>query len=153
MGKTGTGEKSSAQGYLNQYVVSFLGFFPYKRPRYGVLLLFDAPQASYTGGSLAAPAFSSFLRSIRRFLDSRAKLVKASKLMPPRSKSYPARAGKHKLFDLRGLSAVEAVELLSSVYDLPAKLYGSGYVYKQIPPPGTKTKNIKEVRLYLRKSR
>ena len=34
-GKTGTGEKSSARGYLDKYVASFMGFFPVENPRYG----------------------------------------------------------------------------------------------------------------------
>ena len=69
IGKTGTGEKSNAKGYLDKYVVSFLGFFPQAKPRYGVLILFDEPSAANaTGGSIAAPAFRQFVSKIRPYI-------------------------------------------------------------------------------------
>ncbi len=72
IGKTGTGEKSNAIGYLDKYVVSFLGFFPETNPRYGVLILFDEPTvANATGGSIAAPTFHQFVLAIRPYLEKR----------------------------------------------------------------------------------
>ena len=72
IGKTGTGEKSNAKGYLNKYVVTFLGFYPRNNPKYGVLILFDEPaDENATGGSLAAPVFRRFLSKIQSHLNNR----------------------------------------------------------------------------------
>ncbi len=148
MGKTGTGEKSSAQGYLDKYIVSFMGFFPTKKPRYGVLILYDEPQANHSGGSLAAPSFRRFVVSILPFLESRSHSVTLEKLRPQPVRSLNIK--KDRLYDLRGLAARDAVQIVSGFYKLKVKLKGNGYVYQQIPRPGTPIKKIKTVILNLR---
>ena len=68
IGKTGTGEKSTTLGYTGKYIVSFLGFFPYEKPRYGMLVFFDEPISSHTGGSLAAPTLRAYLKETWPYL-------------------------------------------------------------------------------------
>lgn len=147
LGKTGTGEKSSAQGYLNKYVVSFMGFFPLKKPRYGALILFDEPAFEHSGSSLAAPVFGRFVSKISPFLESRALSVTPQKLSPSSVQRWKVK--KDKLYDLRGLASRDAVQIVSGFYGLKVDLRGSGYVYRQVPPPGSPTAKLKKVRLYM----
>ena len=147
LGKTGTGEKSSAQGYLDKYVVSFMGFFPLKKPRYGALILFDEPALKHSGSSLAAPVFGSFVRKVAPFLESRNHSIVPQKLPPSSVQRWKAK--KDRLYDLRGLASRDAVQIVSGFYKLKVDLSGSGYVYRQHPPPGTPTIKLKKVRLYM----
>ena len=147
LGKTGTGEKSSAQGYLNKYVVSFMGFFPLKKPRYGALILFDEPAFGHSGSSLAAPVFGRFVRKVSPFLESRARSVAPGKL--PASSVQRWKVKKDRLYDLRGLASRDAVQIVSGFYNLKVELHGNGYVYRQHPPPGTPTAKLKKIRLYM----
>ncbi len=148
MGKTGTGEKSSAHGYLDKYVVSFAGFFPRKKPRYATLILFDEPKSTHSGGSLAAPVFAKFVRKIIPLLESRSHMVSPQKLslLP----IHHRKIKKTQLYDFRGLAARDAIQIISSFYKIKVKLKGSGYVYKQYPPPNTNVRDIHTVRLQLR---
>ena len=68
IGKTGTGQKAKKTGYIDQYVASFLGFFPEKSPKYAALILFDEPEAGYSGGNLAAPTLASFVSKVTDYL-------------------------------------------------------------------------------------
>lgn len=62
-GKTGSAEKSSAEGYRRKALISsFVGVFPMDEPRYAVFVLLDEPNGTAetfnyaTGGWTAAPA-------------------------------------------------------------------------------------------------
>jgi cell division protein FtsI (penicillin-binding protein 3) len=75
MGKTGTAEKVSGNGYSRSALLtSFLSAFPANDPRYAMLILFDEPQAtenSYgyaTAGWNAAPVTSRVIRRIAPIL-------------------------------------------------------------------------------------
>ncbi len=146
-GKTGTGEKSSAKGYLDKYVVSFIGFFPQKAPRYGALILFDEPKGHQSGGNLAAPVFKKFVRSVLPYLTPDSSKVKLTKLSP--LPSQPLKIESQRLHDFRGLAARNALQLLTKHYKVEVKLKGSGYVYAQEPASGTNMKDVKNVTLYL----
>ena len=147
LGKTGTGEKSSAQGYLDKYIVSFLGFFPARKPLYSALILFDEPENEHSGGSLAAPVFGRVVRAILPFLESKERPTELAKLPPLPVHSWKVQ--KDVLYDLRSLTAGDAVQIIRGFYGLKVELKGSGYVYRQIPPPGTPIRKIKKVTLYL----
>jgi len=146
-GKTGTGQKATAAGYIDKYTASFLGFFPRDRPRYGMLILFDEPRGHAGGGSLAAPVFRKTLQSILPIIDPEVKTVGPGLLRPLPSPATGTNPGS--LRDFRGLSAREALGIASRIYNLPVRLYGSGYVFRQFPPPGTDPRKIKILKLYL----
>ena len=148
LGKTGTGEKSSARGYLNKYVASFIGFFPADKPRYGMIILLDDPAFGHSGGTLAAPVFSRFVQKILPFLKKRSRSILPTRLSSQKSQTH-LKAKKDKLYDFRGLATRDAVQILNKIYALKVELKGSGYVYRQEPPPGTATKGLKKVRLYM----
>jgi cell division protein FtsI/penicillin-binding protein 2 len=63
-GKTGTARKplEDALGYSEDYVASFIGFAPARRPRLVVAAILDEPETVY-GGVAAAPLF----REVTRF--------------------------------------------------------------------------------------
>ena len=153
IGKTGTGEKSSASGYLDKYVVSFIGFFPEKKPRYGAIIVYDEPEYGFNGGdvpsgsNLAAPVFSNFVKKILPNIVTKTINIKPEKLLPQIVHQW--KISKDVLYDFRSLAARDAIEIISDVYKVKIELHGSGYVYKQEPIPGTKTKNLTKIDLYL----
>ena len=146
-GKTGTGQKSSARGYQEKYIASFIGFFPAEKPRYSGLILFDEPEDGYGGGSAAAPVFGEFVQSILPVIESR----KAGEEIPfPEVKSAQSAVPENLdlLSDFRGLSARDAL-MLARAHGIPARLNGSGYVKGQTPEPGTKIKDVRLIVLDL----
>jgi cell division protein FtsI (penicillin-binding protein 3) len=62
-GKTGTARKplEDALGYSEDYVASFIGFAPARRPRLVVAAILDEPETVY-GGVAAAPLFREVIR-------------------------------------------------------------------------------------------
>ena len=59
-GKTGTAEKVDPETGTyseTEYVASFVGFAPAKKPQLLVAIVVDYPKGDYYGGSVAAPAF------------------------------------------------------------------------------------------------
>ncbi len=145
-GKTGTGQKSSARGYEDKYVASFLGFFPAQNPRYGGLLVFD-DAGEESGGSLAAPVFARFVQSILPVLSESSQTIRVPDLPPLAQGVAGFEAGK--IGDFRGLSAREARYLAARVYGVSVELNGSGYVKSQDPPPGTPAEKVKKIKLIL----
>ena len=144
-GKTGTGQKATARGYVDRYVASFMGFFPAQTPRYGMLIVFDEPRGHASGGSLAAPVYAKVLRDILPTLKEGVQAVRVAQLKPA-----PVRtAGKTRLHDFRGLSAREASDIVIGSYHLPLRLRGSGRVFRQLPSPGTPLDKVESVELFL----
>ncbi len=57
-GKTGTAQKAGPSGgYGDDYVASFIGFFPAEAPEYLIAVVVDEPAPEHYGGTVAAPAF------------------------------------------------------------------------------------------------
>ncbi|MCB1307117.1 MAG: transpeptidase family protein [Leptospiraceae bacterium] len=146
-GKTGTGEKSSARGYLDKYVVSFMGFFPADRPRYGMLILFDEGEGNISGGSVAAPVFSRVVEHILPYINDNTESIRPGRLEP--LKVRPPEVNPDVLYDFRGMAARDALQVISSYYGVPVELEGSGYVYAQAPPPGSDMSKVSKIVLYL----
>lgn len=68
-GKTGTAQKSTAQGYLEkgEKIVTFVGFLPADQPRFLVLVTIDRPRWG-TAGGVAGPVFREVaLAALRQF--------------------------------------------------------------------------------------
>ena len=146
-GKTGTAQKSSAEGYGEAYVASFLGFFPADRPRYGGLIVFDEPKDGLSGGSIAAPVFADMVKATLPLLESESNtrtVRELSPLPPVRLKVNPDR-----WFNFQGLSSKEALGIVARYYGTAVDLRGAGYVYKQIPAPGTPVQDSDTLILYL----
>jgi cell division protein FtsI (penicillin-binding protein 3) len=61
-GKTGTAEKAIPGGYSKtDFIASFIGFAPARKPRLLVAVMVDTPRGNYYGGIVAAPAFEKIV--------------------------------------------------------------------------------------------
>lgn len=65
-GKTGTAQIAARGSYAKgQYVSSFIGFWPYEKPEYVLLIVLGEPSgARYYGGEIAAPVFKSVVEDM-----------------------------------------------------------------------------------------
>jgi cell division protein FtsI/penicillin-binding protein 2 len=72
-GKTGTAEKPGVGGYTDDYVASFIGFFPADDPEVCISIMFDAPDVSkgYYGGQTAAPTFRRVAEQVANYMKIR----------------------------------------------------------------------------------
>lgn len=69
-GKTGTAQKPVGGRYSdNDYVATFVGFFPAENPEIGIIVVVDEPQPLHTGGAVAAPVFRRIAEPLARYLD------------------------------------------------------------------------------------
>ena len=63
--KTGTAQKSNAQGYMRgRYYASVVGFFPADAPQVVIAVALDEPQNGYYGGMVVAPVFRGIAEQI-----------------------------------------------------------------------------------------
>ena len=83
-GKTGTAQLSAGKsGYIrNEYLSSFIGFFPADKPKYIVMAMFMRPQADIQankfGGVVAAPVVGNVIRRIIKEEEGFAKNVETN---------------------------------------------------------------------------
>ncbi|HEY1057871.1 MAG TPA: penicillin-binding protein 2 [Limnobacter sp.] len=64
-GKTGTAHKQEGGRYINKYVSSYVGLAPVSDPRVIVAVMVDEPSTGvYYGGLVAAPVFSTIVKSV-----------------------------------------------------------------------------------------
>lgn len=59
-GKTGTAQKVNPQTRTydkHNYVSSFIGYIPAKKPEYAIYVVYDSPHPIHTGGAVSAPVF------------------------------------------------------------------------------------------------
>jgi cell division protein FtsI (penicillin-binding protein 3) len=156
-GKTGTAAKLVNGRYQkSDYNASFVGFIPSRNPALTILVVIDSPHGNgYTGGAVSAPVFKRIAEAAltylgigptinppppvlvaRRDADVDADAIK----QPARAERTlvgrvdPARSGL--MPDLRGLSAREALRLLSHL-GMAARMSGDGFVVSQAPEPGS----------------
>ena len=154
-GKTGTASKLVDGRYSNSdYYASFVGFLPSRNPVATIIVVIDSPRAhGYYGGPIAGPVFQRIAEASLRHLG-----VSPTLNAPPpvlvarvseRPEIQPVRAPReasimqvdvtgstHELPDLRGLSAREALRVLTAI-GLTVQVTGNGVVASQSPAPGT----------------
>jgi cell division protein FtsI (penicillin-binding protein 3) len=156
-GKTGTGEISAPRGgYIpGAYLSSFVGYFPFDKPRVTMLCLLDRPEGMYYGGDVAAPLFGRIGKKLVAHLEmARAdqRFVKADVVEDDRGLDSPVdergTSRPHKRIlsqpaealvmpDLRGLSLREAIAKLAELGLVPViEGTGVGLVTSQRPAPG-----------------
>ncbi len=156
-GKTGTAQRplANGRGYSrDEFVASFVGFFPADRPKYLVLVKLDTDKEHQWGGKTAAPTFKRIVQKIRaydRALQSEKALFTHRNGTTDKNGRQAATQELNSIVlpDLtnRQLSAVKAIlEGLS----LKMKAEGSGdFVLNQQPAPGTRMHKGQEVVLQL----
>ena len=154
-GKTGTAAKLVNGRYSNSdYFASFVAFLPSRNPVATIIVVIDSPHAhGYYGGPIAGPVFQRIAEATLRHLGVAPTLNAPPPVLVARTSDRPEiqpvrsqrdasilhvdTAGDARdLPDLRGLSAREALRVLTSI-GLTAHLTGNGVVASQSPAPGT----------------
>jgi cell division protein FtsI (penicillin-binding protein 3) len=156
-GKTGTAQKLVDHRYSrSEYNASFVGFVPSRKPMLTIIVVIDSPHArGYYGGTVAAPIFRRIAeeslrhlgvaptinaappvlvtrRDDEEMLPQRVNAVTSSESSPGGS---PSEAAADVMPDLRGLSAREALRVLTRL-GMTAQMAGDGLVVEQSPAPG-----------------
>ena len=68
-GKTGTAQKVDPDGTYSHrnFMASFIGFLPYDKPRFVVVVIMDEPRPYYYGGTVCAPVFKKVAEQVMRY--------------------------------------------------------------------------------------
>jgi membrane peptidoglycan carboxypeptidase len=152
-GKTGTSAKLvDGQYSKSQYMSSFVGFFPSRKPMLTVLVVIDTPRnGAYYGGAVSGPVFKRIAEVAIRHLgiprtvapEAPVVIARAANAGTTRPVTFvsPSRAAVPPtpdglMPDLRGLSARAAVRTLARVGLVP-RLKGDGFVAAQSPAAGS----------------
>ncbi len=150
--KSGTAAKLVDHVYSkSEYMASFVGFLPSRKPQMTILVVIDTPRAGpYFGGLVAAPIFKRIADiAVREFgvprtVNPETPVVVTpavtGQTMPvlwePLRQERAAQGPDGLMPDLRGLSARQAVRTLGRLGVTP-RLTGSGFVTDQRPEAGT----------------
>jgi cell division protein FtsI (penicillin-binding protein 3) len=157
-GKTGTAQKLVDRRYSrSEYNASFVGFVPSRKPALTIVVMIDSPHGNgYYGGTVAAPIFKRIAEESLRHLgigptinapppvlvardtgedDVQAHQVSASETIDAAVNMADAVADADVMPDLRGLSAREALRVLTR-HGMTARMSGDGVVLEQLPAAG-----------------
>jgi cell division protein FtsI (penicillin-binding protein 3) len=154
-GKTGTAAKLVRGAYSkSDYMASFVGFLPSRKPVITVLVVLDSPHGKgYTGGAVAAPIFKRIAEAAIRHLGVPRSLNPEPPVLVRRDAWEPAVStrintdsqdvvaavfggGEHAMPDLGGMSARDALKRLVAL-GLRPRIHGDGIVVAQRPDVGT----------------
>jgi cell division protein FtsI (penicillin-binding protein 3) len=154
-GKTGTASKIVNGRYsTTDYFASFVGFVPSRDPVATIIVLIDSPHArGFYGGPIAGPVFRRIAdATLRHFGVAPTLNAPPPLLLARRADAAPVQAVRggrdaaivptgglaaiHDLPDVRGLSAREAVRVLTKI-GVTTRLNGTGVVTVQRPSAGT----------------
>ena len=165
-GKTGTAAKLVNGAYSkSDYMSSFVGFLPSRKPVATILVVVDSPRGAYYGGAVAAPVFGRIATAALRHFGVPATInpeppvisARAEARSPmPKTVAGPvappavvrASLPEHALPDLLGTSAREAVARLIEMGIRP-RLHGDGVVLRQRPDAGAPLADVAAVELWL----
>ena len=161
-GKTGTAQLSAGKsGYIrNEYLSSFIGFFPADKPKYIVMAMFMRPQADIQankfGGVVAAPVVGNVIRRIIKEEEGFAKNVETINVTNSKDESgenikssLDAISYEDVMPDLEGMSPQEVLAVFKET-NIDIEVTGMGLVEEQIPAAGDSLKNVKKVRIILK---
>ncbi len=152
-GKTGTAQLSTKGGYLKEnYLSSFIGFFPVDKPKYTILVMFLKPKGETIfekfGGATAAPVFGNIVRRISKtkniLSENISKLSKVDKF----EKISRDIALDVTMPDLKGMPPKDVIEIFSKS-DIEVKIKGVGLVKEQYPKAGESLEKVREIRIIL----
>ncbi len=127
-GKTGTArklDKKRGTYSTSKYISSFVGFVPFKEPKYLCTVVIDEPSTYYYGGDVAAPIF-------RNIMDRIVHLNPDAMHQENREENYqPQLAMIKDLPDLSGFKTDNAIALLDAK-DIDYKVSGRGSVISKV---------------------
>lgn len=157
-GKTGTAQISAKGGYLkNEYLSSFIGFFPADKPKYAVLCMFLKPQDEINtqrfGGVVAAPVVANVIKRIIKKEEIESNNIFKLKL----DKTKLSDTNKNIIIEnedniMPSLMNLSAKDILSIFKDsnIEIEISGEGLVYEQYPTAGTEINNLKKIKIKLK---
>lgn len=161
-GKTGTAQLSAGKsGYIrNEYLSSFIGFFPADKPKYVVMAMFMRPQADIQankfGGVVAAPVVGNIIRRIIKEEEGFAKNVETINVTSSKDENgentksnLDAISYEDVMPDLVGMSPQEVLTVFKET-DIDIEVIGIGLVEEQKPAAGDSLKNVKKVKIILK---
>ena len=161
-GKTGTAQLSAGKsGYIkNEYLSSFIGFFPADNPKYVVMAMFMRPQSDIQsnkfGGVVAAPVVGNVIRRIIKEEEGFAKNVETINVSTSKTEngentksSLDAITYEDVIPDLVGMSPQEVLTIFKET-NIDIEVVGTGLVEEQIPNVGDSLENVKKVKIILK---
>jgi len=158
-GKTGTAQLSGGKsGYIrNEYLSSFIGFFPADKPKYVIMAMFMRPQSDIQsnrfGGVVAAPVVGNVIRRIIKEEEGFAKDIEKinvnNETVGVEKSSLEAVNYEDVMPDLEGMTPQEVLTVFKET-DIDIEVVGTGLVVEQKPVAGDSLKNIKKVKIILK---
>jgi len=153
-GKTGTAHKyePNTRGYSeDEFIASFVGFFPADDPQILICTMLDNPRTTYWGGEVAAPTFK---RIVQRLINVDSRLAHRQQAEPtnvPRNGNGRANLHLTKLPDFTNCRVEETQKMLTQL-GLEAEYKNTGEVVaNQTPAPGTPFNDSTKVQFTLLK--
>ena len=158
-GKTGTAQLSGGKtGYIrNEYLSSFIGFFPADKPKYVIMAMFMRPQSEIQsnrfGGVVAAPVVGNVIRRIIKEEEGFAKDIEKinvnNETAGVHKSSLEAVNYEDVMPDLEGMSPQEVLSVFKET-DIDIEVVGTGLVVEQKPEAGDSLKDVKKVKIILK---
>lgn len=158
-GKTGTAQLSGGKtGYIrNEYLSSFIGFFPADKPKYVIMAMFMRPQfeiqSNRFGGVVAAPVVGNVIRRIIKEEEGFAKDIEKinvnNETGGAHKSSLEAVNYEDVMPDLEGMSPQEVLSVFKET-DIDIEVVGTGLVVEQKPAAGDSLKDVKKVKIILK---
>lgn len=152
-GKTGTAQIPSPDGgyYKNKSLASFIGFIKIGEKLLSIYIVVKDPKVHKFGGTVAAPAFKNVGEKIVNYYKINNIKAFTTQIKIPDNLFVNANKriiNKDQLPDFKGLTLKEVLYIAGKL-GIKVKLSGSGFVYYQSFPPGTKISNIKVLEIKL----
>lgn len=158
-GKTGTAQLSGGKtGYIrNEYLSSFIGFFPADKPKYVIMAMFMRPQSEIQsirfGGFVAAPVVGNVIRRIIKEEEGFAKDIEKinvnNETAGGHKSSLEAVNYEDVMPDLEDMSPQEVLSVFKET-DIDIEVVGTGLVVEQKPAAGDSLKDVKKVKIILK---
>lgn len=151
-GKTGTAQIGGRGGYIkDNYLSSFVGFFPADEPEYIALIMLLKPKgesmADKYGGSVAAPVFSQIASRIIRYKNILSHNVKILNTPTDLKIDRKESINTSIMPDLTGLTPQDVIMAFPN---REIEVVGSGLVVNQAPLPNENLDDVKKIKIYLK---
>lgn len=152
-GKTGTAQLSTKGGYLKEnYLSSFIGFFPVDKPKYVVLVMFLKPKGETVyekyGGATAAPVFGEIVKRITKTKNILSEEISSLSQVKNFDNGYKEELKDILMPDLKGLNPKDVIHIFKNS-GIEVRVRGTGLVKEQYPKAGASLQDVKEIRVVL----
>lgn len=152
-GKTGTAQLSTKGGYLKEnYLSSFIGFFPVDKPKYTILVMFLKPKGETIfekfGGATAAPVFGNIVRRISKTKNILSENISSISKVESFEKVTKETLTDVVMPDLKGATPKDVIYIFKDT-DIEVKIKGVGLVKEQYPKAGEPLEKVKEIKIIL----